>query len=193
VMERALAGLLVAIVVSMLAVPAWAEHNPSGRGLKFEDCTYPDGEPEDFGFSEDSCTYDEDGHIIDHADRFGDGPDFGSLIAIMFFVGLLWSLVPAVLARNIASSREQPTGAATAIGFFGGWLGLAFVYLAMKEGPVFGSGQSTGTSQRSEPAPSPSDEKPAAERLRELTGLRDEGLITSEEFGRRRAEILGEI
>lgn len=200
-------GLLLCVVGVALALsfapPTLADHNPAGKRLKFEQCTYSDGQEAFETMPDNMCTYDEDGHILDHADRFGEGPNVESALGGFIFLALLWAAIPTFLAINIASSRGQPVAVAGAIGFFGGWLGLAFVYFAMKDAPLISPAPSRtapenlknlySTPEERGAAPAPTVDKSVAGRLRELDGLKEQGLITGEEYENQRKAILSDI
>lgn len=103
------------------------------------------------------------------------------------FVALLFSLAPAFVGLSLASSAKIPPVAGFLIGLFGSWVGLIALYL-------YGNWQSrsstaVGTGAAVERA-APSGTSSAADRLRTLKNLLDQGLITQEEYdARRRATV----
>ena len=95
----------------------------------------------------------------------------------------LWSAVPMVIGGAVASSRGQSVGIALLLTFFFGWLGLAFVVLAQK--PETTRAVRNVVTRLSEPQPD------VADQIRKLGELRREGLLTDEEFQRKKTQLLG--
>ena len=110
------------------------------------------------------------------------GISLGWVIAFM----LLWAALPMVIAGVVASSRGESVGFALALTFFLGWIGFAIVLFGMRRSAssaraAFAPPSSLGASNQS-----------IADRLRALDDLRSHGLITEDEYGTRRKEILAQ-
>jgi hypothetical protein len=100
--------------------------------------------------------------------------------------GLLAMLVPGFIGLSLASSAKIPPAAGFLIGLFGSWVGLIALYLygnwQSRSSPVISTGPAV---ERSTP-----DASSAADRLRGLKDLLDQGLITQDEYeARRRATV----
>ena len=118
------------------------------------------------------------------------------------FAVLLWSLIPTIASVSVASGRGLIVFPALLLGLLGGWFGLVLV-IAFYKAPLIepsarggvmpnpklaGAGPMLG-SKGSDHTP---HEDPAS-RLRTLTKLKDEGLISDEEFEERRQGVLADL
>lgn len=93
--------------------------------------------------------------------------------------------MPAVLSASIASSRGQSAIAAFLIGFVLGWIGLILVFLLMKPEILDRARTTVDNVGRSR--------TDVAEKIRTLGELRDQGLLTADEFQAKKAELLARI
>lgn len=173
---RPLTFALIAGLLALSASPAaFAQDAPSDEEIReqLDECLeggpYPYGPP--------TCTFDGEGNLVDR-DVPGEGGSspFGGLVVL----GLLWSLVPMVIAASIAKSRGVSVGIALLITLVFGWLGLLFLYL-VRDGSI---------SLRAGGSEEPRVATGAADEIRKLGELRREGLLTDEEFEAQKARLL---
>lgn len=94
-------------------------------------------------------------------------------------LAVLASLAPAFIGMALADSARIPSFAGFLIGLVGSWPGVIGLYLY-------------GHWQKRSPAVEPTPAS-AADRLRALQDLRDEGLITEEEYRARREAALDKL
>ena len=109
------------------------------------------------------------------------GPE-ETVFSSIVFLALLLSLVPAFAGAALASSAKISPVVGFLIGLFGSWVGLIALYL-------YGHSQSRSsdtTGAGSAVEGSVPDATDAAERLRTLQDLLDQGLITQDEYRARR-------
>lgn len=134
------------------------------------DGLYPNGPP--------SCTFDSEGNLIDR-DIPGE-PGSGGFGGFIFFA-LLWAALPMVIAGAVASSRGQSVGLAVLLALVLGWIGLLIVLFLQKPEIVDAArGTIAAAGQRD-----------VSDQIRKLGQLRDEGLLTDEEFSKKKAQLLG--
>jgi hypothetical protein len=135
------------------------------------DSAHPDVQPPD-------CV--GDGEPVLSVDPAG-GPDVGGFVALMVVVGLVGLGLTAwrvSTARDLARKAGMDPDQATAITLLGGD-GLDATYVA--------------TSLRGPAQPPAPPARTVEERLLELQGLKDQGLVTDEEFQARRAAVLDSL
>ena len=114
----------------------------------------------------------------------GPGSGFGALVVLMLLGGMAVTVWKLSTARRMAHDAGMSTRDATAMALLSDD-GLEATYLASNL---------RGTSRPGPaPSPAPSPAPPLADRLRELTELREQGLITTEEHDARRARILDQL
>ena len=109
---------------------------------------------------------------------------FIALIVLMVIGGIVVTIYKVGMARDMATRSGMDPNEATAMTLLDE-NGLSATYLASSLRPQNGG-----------PTPSPGDthaECNAAERLAELRGLLDQGLVTQAEYDERRAAILGSL
>lgn len=122
-------------------------------------------------------------------------------------LALLWSGVPLAIAAVMASARDESIGTAIVLTALLGWIGLAIVYLGQRKSRAAveglmerSAGGEPGTSRSTarvrpvggEPAATPR-ESSAADRLRELSRLHREQLITDDEYQQQRQRLLDQL
>ena len=183
----------VALILSLLVVggPAKADH---GTG-----CCEPCPAGPDSMMIEDpfGCEWDGEGHVISNSNLDNPTSGLGGLI----FLALLWNAIPPFIAAGMASSRSQSVGLAVVVALAFGWLGLAGLYLYWQDKGIRPSQTeppATFPPTRTAARPTPREVVAAgagraAERLRELQSLLDEGLIDHSEYAARRRAILNEV
>jgi hypothetical protein len=177
-MRRAFVGIMV--VVAGLLAGGSAAAQPEGDA--FEQCYGPDG-PSLEEVETTKCVKHGDGpwQRVDDSGGFGGAGSDGMFGTFVFFAFLL-SLVPAFAGAAVASSANVWGVAGFFIGLFGSWIGVIGLYLyghSQKRGsPVTQTGPAV---EKSGPDPSG-----AADRLRTLQDLLDQGLISQEEYRARR-------
>lgn len=117
-------------------------------------------------------TYDEPG---------GDGPPVGLFVVLALLVGGAVTLAKVAYARHMATEAGMDPGRATAVTLIDDDA-LSATYVA------------TSVRQRQETPAAPAAVPPtAAERLRNLEKLQDDGLITPDEYAARRKVILDSL
>lgn len=167
---------------------AAADHLPPREFETAEECMQSGG----VGFDHlPSCSRSGDGPWVARyggIDAGGGGGAFGAFLLI----ALIWAAAPAVISGFIASDRGQSVGLAVLLGLFLGWIGLLIVVFAFKE-DVARAARNVIDSAANRPAVSASPARAASERLAELERLRNENLITEDEYAQRRARILDEL
>lgn len=174
VLGMAFAGAAVAVA---LVVPAAAAQGPD-KGW-YEECYGEDGPT--LEEAEGGCIKVEGGKWQPrNGSDVTSGPSavFGGFL----FFAILLALVPAFIGAALASSAKIPGIAGFGIGLVGSWVGVIGLYL-------YGHSQSrTSTVIQTGPAVERTarDTSSAAERLRTLQDLLDQGLITEEEYRARR-------
>ena len=168
---------LLALILLVFG-PASAAGAQSDKEIKrqLDECLgnrmWPNGPP--------SCTFDEEGNLIDR-DIPGEAPSGGSFGGLLT-LALLWSALPMIIGGSIAASRGQSVGLAILVTLFLGWLGLALVALLQRQEVVE---TATEVVQR---AREPRFD--AVDQIRRLAELRDEGLLTEEEFRSKKRQVL---
>lgn len=176
---RALFVVVWMIVLSFLiALPADAQGPKPSRDQRVQDeldkCLeggpYPYGPP--------SCTFDSEGNLIG---RDVPGEESSSPFGGFLLFALLWAAIPMVAGASIASSREQSVGLALLLTFFLGWLGLIIVFLMQKPEVVETVREHVSRLETPD----------VADQIRKLGKLRDEGLLTDDEFAAKKAQLLG--
>lgn len=177
---RVLLVIASTILVSLFAsAPAGAQTGKPSRDQRIQDeldeCLeggpYPYGPP--------SCTFDSEGNLIER-DVPGESSSSGPITGFLLF-GLLWAAIPMAIGASIASSRGQSVGVALLLTLFLGWLGLLIVFVMQKPEVVEmlrGRDSSLGGPD-------------VADQIRRLGQLRDEGLLTDDEFRAKKAQLLG--
>lgn len=178
--------LTVASLVGMLALtaplPALAQDVPSEEEIReqIDECLeggpYPGGPP--------SCTFDGEGNLVDR-DVPGEDAGGSGFEGLVVFA-LLWSLVPMVIAASVASSRGLKPGLAVLITLAFGWLGLFFL-LYVRDGSLTLKADATDSTRERTSSGSVADE------IRKLGELRDQGVLTEEEFRAGKARLLGQV
>jgi hypothetical protein len=155
--------------------PDWCLE-PNAKG-ELPTCTYADGQ----------WTQSFDGTTIDGTLGAGGGAAGG--FAILFVLVLLAALGTTVwkvsTARRMARDAGMNEGDATAMALLTD-NGFEATYLASSLRP-------RPSEAASAPGPAPEPPRAGADRLRELQGLLDEGLITQEEYAARRQAILDSL
>jgi len=131
---------------------------------------YPYGPP--------SCTFDAEGNLIDR-DVPGES-DPGSGFGGFLLLALLWSLLPMVIAGSIASSRGQSVGLAILATLFLGWLGLFLVLVLQRQEVVDTAKEVVDRAGR----------RDVVDEIRRLGRLRDDGLLTDDEFQAKKRQLL---
>lgn len=164
-------------VATMLALcvasPAAAQQaQPSQEQLDecLGDGLYPHGPP--------SCTFDSEGNLVDRdvPGVVGQSSGFGTFV----FFAVLWAILPMVIAGGVASSRGQSVGLAVLLGLVLGWIGLLIVVFLQNPEVVDAARNTIAASARGD----------VADQIRKLGQLRDEGLLTDEEFRAKKAKLL---
>lgn len=108
--------------------------------------------------------------------------------AMFFFFAILLGLLPGFIGGTMSKDAGVPWPAGFAIGLFGSWIGVIGLYLfgqSRKQGtPVIQTGV-----KRSSPHATGAGST-AAERLKTLKDLLDQGLITQAEYDEGRAKTI---
>ncbi|HEV2757727.1 MAG TPA: SHOCT domain-containing protein [Actinomycetota bacterium] len=112
----------------------------------------------------------------------GSDPVSSAFGTFVFFV-LLLSLVPAAAGAMFAKEAGVPAAGGFAIGLFGSWVGVIGLYL-------YGHSQRRGSPVIQVGRPAGTNAGTAAERLKTLKDLLDQGLITQAEYDERRAAAI---
>ncbi|MDQ3915133.1 MAG: SHOCT domain-containing protein [Actinomycetota bacterium] len=184
-----LGGLVVACAFAIGVQPA-ATAQPKGDGLR--QCFGDTISQEEM---EMDCVKVEGGEWT----PVGGSEDVSSWFGTFLFVGLLLALLPAFVGASLAKDAGVAGAAGFGIGLVGSWIGVIGLYLyghSQKRGtPVVQAGpraaaESPGMGPvvgAGSPAPEPST---AAERLKTLKDLLDQGLITQAEYDARRAATI---
>jgi hypothetical protein len=156
------------------------------EGDAFEQCYGPDG-PTLEEAETTKCVKHGDGpwQRVDDSGGFGrlDGEGFGIGFGEIVLIAFLLALVPGAAGAAVAPSANVSHASGFLIGTFGSWLGVIGLYLY---------GHSQGRTQRPSSGGGPEVEakrppsKDAAERLRTLQDLLDQGLISQDEYRARR-------
>ena len=172
-MRRTVLGIMVVAVVLLVGGAAAAQPEGDWR----EQCYGPDGPSiEEVGTTK--CVKYGDGPWERVEDSGGFGIGFGEIV----FFAILLSLVPAFAGAAMAVSAKVPAVAGFFTGLFLSWAGVIGLYLyghwQTKSSPSIETGPAV---ERSTPDPSS-----AADRLRTLQDLLDQGLISQEEYRTRR-------
>ena len=105
--------------------------------------------------------------------------------------GFLFLALPGLIAGMIAVQRDVPIVPAAILGMLGSWFGVALVAAFYRPPLVTWADPTSGPSADRTEMALRDDE--AAVRLRRLQHLRDEGLITENEFEARRNAVLETI
>jgi hypothetical protein len=176
-MRIQLIGRIVALlaVATLVALPlhsmAYAQTNQEQLDECLGDGLYPNGPP--------TCTFDSEGNLIDRdiPGAPGEGSGFGGFLVI----ALLWAALPMVIAGSIASSRGQSVGLAVLLTLVLGWIGLLIVVVLQKPEIVEAARNTVAAAGGND----------VADQIRKLGALRDEGLLTEEEFTAKKARLLG--
>lgn len=151
----------------------------------------------DMTFGPPGCNY-RDGKFTGFTDAQNDGSGVPGFFVTFIIFAVLWSLVPFAIALVMASNRGESVGGAVLLTLVLGWFGLLIVYSGQKKV----AGAVDRILEPSAPPPAaatPTTQQPAAparsvaERLRELEALRDDGLVTDDEYSDRRGAILAEV
>jgi hypothetical protein len=180
-MRRTVVGIMV--VAAVLLVGGAAGAQPDGDA--FEQCYGPDG-PTLEEAETTKCVKHGDGpwQRVDDSGGFGglDGEGFGIGFGEIVLFAFVLSLVPGFAGAAVAPSANVSHASGFLIGTFGSWLGVIGLYLY---------GHSQGRTPRpSGGGPEVEAKRPpsgdAADRLRTLQDLLDQGLISQEEYQARR-------
>lgn len=137
----------------------------------------------------------------------GGGPQLGdvdSLFGTFIFIGLLLSLLPAFVGAAISKDAGVSGAAGFGIGLVASWIGVIGLYLyghSQRQGrPLITSGPATAPATEEGMGPAvggttegPPESNAPADRLRALRDLRDQGLITQEEYEERRSATLDSL
>jgi hypothetical protein len=126
------------------------------------------------------------------------------LFGTFVFVGLLLSLLPAFVGAAISKDAGVSGAAGFGIGLVASWVGVIGLYLyghSQRQGrPLITSGPATAPATREGMGPAvggttegPPESNAPADRLRALRDLRDQGLITQEEYEERRSATLDSL
>ena len=110
-------------------------------------------------------------------------PGFG--FGEVFLIAILLALAPGFVGAAVSSSANISPVAGFLIGTFGSWLGVIALYLYghfQRGAPQAATASGAGPAVEAQPPPPES----AAERLRRLQELLDQGLITQDEYRARR-------
>lgn len=130
--------------------------------------------------------------------------DVESLFGTFVFIGLLLSLLPAFVGAAISKDAGVSGAAGFGIGLVASWVGVIGLYLyghSQRQGrPLITSGPATAPATREGMGPAvggttegPPESNAPADRLRALRDLRDQGLITQEEYEERRSATLDSL
>jgi hypothetical protein len=184
-MRRKVLGGLVAALAAAIALQTAAQAQPRDSGLRecFGDVITQEE-------AEMSCVKFEGGEWTPVSRPDGVSNMFGTFV----FFGILLSLVPAAAGAMLAKDAGLSPGAGFGIGLFGSWLGVIGMYLyghSQRRGTSVVQIGSTATAPGAGPAVGAESEtaaepQAAAERLRTLKDLLDQGLITQAEYDERR-------
>lgn len=133
----------------------------------------PDCPEGDTGWVEGDCA-----QVVDYGPSMDTGmpPGFVALVILALLAGLAFTAWKVSTARRMAASSGMDVGDATSMALLTDG-GFEATYLA--------------SNLRDQQAPA--DARPPEERLRKLQELRDQGLITEEEYAARRTAILEEL
>lgn len=180
-------------LVALGATVAYAEPDPPPKCFRTSDA----GELP-------SCTWDGQRWSVSYDDGFGDPggfglqdfgdsegggmpAGFGVLVVIVVLGGLATTFWRVSVARQMAEESGMDPGRATAMTLLSDD-GLDATYIAASiRGPRADADDVTGVTH---PAP---ETRTVEQRLRELQQLRDEGLVTQEEYDVRRTAILDSV
>jgi hypothetical protein len=137
-----------------------------------------------------SCVFDANGHLLS---RSTSSPGVGGSsinLAPFFFLALLWSVVPLVIAMSVASSRGEPLGSAVLLTIVFGWIGLFIVLYGQRR-----TAEAVGRMAHAPPTTvgGVDARTSAAERLRTIDDLFAQRLITGDERDQRRSAVLDEL
>lgn len=196
-------GMRGAIIVGVLAAGltggAAAAHHDGHEFQTSEQCMQSGSL---MGSGLPSCTRTGDGPwVAEYGGQFGgsQGPGSGWFAAFVTFA-ILWSMIPAVASGMVASSRGQSVGLAVLVGIVLGWIGLLIVVLAFKPEVSRAArnvvdAAAEGRPLRAQPSASAAStpQRDLASRLRELSQLRDQGLISDTEYAEWREQILNTV
>lgn len=105
---------------------------------------------------------------------------FGIFFALIVLIGIASTVWRVSTARRMARDAGLDERDASRMALLSNE-GLSTTYLA------------SSLRAQQQPSPQPRAVRPVAERLRELTALRDDGLLTTEEYAARRRAILDEV
>jgi len=124
----------------------------------------------------------------------GNSPVNGGLIGVFIAIALLWAAAPAVISGFIASARGQNVGLAVVLGLFLGWIGLLIVLVAFKQRVSAEAPSLIAETVGSRPSRSAAmPPRTTSARIAELDDLKQQGLITPDEYASRRQAILDQI
>ncbi|MFN8196215.1 MAG: SHOCT domain-containing protein [Nocardioidaceae bacterium] len=115
-------------------------------------------------------------------DGGGGGGAFAAIFLLFAMIGVGIFVARITLTRKVAEDAGLDPDRATQVELLGSD-GLEATYLAASL---------TAHPPTAAPQP-PADERPAADRLRELSGLLEQGLITQEEHDARRRRIIDDV
>ena len=164
---------LLAFILFVLAAPSVASAQTDAEWDKcFGDRLWPTGPP--------TCVFDENGKFL-RREIPGEAPSGGSFGGLLT-LALLWSALPMIIGASIAASRGQSVGLAIVVTLVLGWLGLALVAFLQREEVVETAAEVVQRAR--EPR------RDAVDQIRRLAELRDEGLLTEEEFATKKRQVL---
>jgi hypothetical protein len=172
-------GPFLFFLLALFLITAPAQAQPATDPDKqLDECLgdgyYPLGPP--------TCTFDSEGNLID---RDIPGEEESSGGGSFLWIFLLWSAVPLAIGIAVASSQGWNLGFAILILLVFGWIGLLFLALVPQD-----RAEAAAAHVTSEPHTNSGD---VSEQIRQLGALRDEGLLTEEEFQAKKAELLASI
>ncbi|QIG43770.1 SHOCT domain-containing protein [Nocardioides anomalus] len=165
-MRRVLAGLLLGLLLTLAAAPALAD-----PGFPGDDCTPSATDPGTLDCGSDEL---DDGGLSPGDDV---GQVFAVVAVLVVVLGVCGVIVKVSLARGMARRSGMDETEATAMTLLSDD-GLDATYLASNLRPT---------------QPAAPTQRPVAERLAELDGLRSQGLVTEAEYAERRAAILASL
>lgn len=116
----------------------------------------------------------------------------GSLISLIFM--LFFGIGFAILVGNVLHENEAPLAAAVLFFIFmAGWIGTVLFFLVYHFLDLSRAKGLSLVEVETEPEPRKcTDEIDPARKLRSLEQLKEDGLISQEEYAKKRSEILGE-
>jgi hypothetical protein len=133
----------------------------------------------------------------DDAMSSGGGSGFVGAVALIFVLGLIGSIVVIVWRVRTAQTLARRSGLDESIAtqmalFTDNGLDATYLAASLRQPPAAPAAPATPVSSPAPPQVAP-EARAVAERLAELTRLRDQGVITPEEHDRRRAAIIDQV